>query len=131
MVFESDCLETKFQTITSSSQFEKVIVQKSIAELWTIISNQMIKYQLPIRTPLLNQKQCGMVSTKKELEEAIPTGFCWLTRRKPGFCPLLMSVSMNSWLYLSSSLWGIPVSGKKKMSTNTNLKRTDLKNVLL
>ena len=46
MVFESDCLETKFQTITSSSQFEKVIVQKSIAELWTIISNQMIRYQL-------------------------------------------------------------------------------------
>ena len=27
--------------------FEKVIVQKFIAEPWTIISDQMIKYQLP------------------------------------------------------------------------------------
>ena len=27
--------------------FEKVTVQKSIAELWTVIPNQMIKYQLP------------------------------------------------------------------------------------
>ena len=25
--------------------FEKVIIQKSIAELWTVISDQMIKYQ--------------------------------------------------------------------------------------
>ena len=37
--FESDCPETKFQTITCYSQFEKVIVQKSIVV-------QMIKYQL-------------------------------------------------------------------------------------
>ena len=27
--------------------FENVTFQKSIAELWTIISDQMIKYQLP------------------------------------------------------------------------------------
>ena len=27
--------------------FEKVTVQKSIAELWTVILYQMIKYQLP------------------------------------------------------------------------------------
>ena len=39
-------MQWKFQTITSYSQFEKVIVQKSIAELWTIIPNQMINYQL-------------------------------------------------------------------------------------
>ena len=44
--FESDCPETKFETITSWSQFEKVTVQKSIAELWIVVSNQMIKYQL-------------------------------------------------------------------------------------
>ena len=44
--FESDCPETKFQTITLQIQFEKVTVQKSIAELWTVISNQIIKYQL-------------------------------------------------------------------------------------
>ena len=44
---ESDCPETKFQTITSYRQLEKVTVQKSTAELWTVISNQMIKYQLP------------------------------------------------------------------------------------
>ena len=35
--------ETKFQKITSLSNFEKVAVQKSIEELWTVISN----YQLP------------------------------------------------------------------------------------
>ena len=45
--FENDCLETKIQTITSWIQFEKVTVQKSIAKLWTVVSNQMIKYQLP------------------------------------------------------------------------------------
>ena len=47
--FESDYPEIKFQAITSSSQFEKVPVQKFIANLWTVISNEMIKYQLPIR----------------------------------------------------------------------------------
>ena len=31
--FENDCPEIKFQTVTSYSQFEKVTVQKSIAEL--------------------------------------------------------------------------------------------------
>ena len=41
--FESDCPETKFQATTSQSQFEKVTVKKSIAELWTVISNEMIK----------------------------------------------------------------------------------------
>ena len=48
---ESNYPETKFQTILSyfyfRSQFEKVTVKKSIAELLTVISNQMIKYQLP------------------------------------------------------------------------------------
>ena len=44
--FESDSPETKFQTISSLSQFEKVTVQKPIAEYWTVISNQLIKYQL-------------------------------------------------------------------------------------
>ena len=44
--FESDCPKAKFQTITSWSQFEKVTVQKSIAELCTVISNRMIKYEL-------------------------------------------------------------------------------------
>ena len=39
----------KFQTRTSQSQFEKVTIQKSIAELWTVISHQMIKHQLPHR----------------------------------------------------------------------------------
>ena len=38
--FESDFPERKLQ-------FEKVTVQKSIAELWTIISNQTSKYQSP------------------------------------------------------------------------------------
>ena len=47
--FENDCSEIKFQTVTSYSQFEKVTVQKSIAELWTVISNRMIKNQLPHR----------------------------------------------------------------------------------
>ena len=46
--FEAECSETKLQTITSSSQFEKVTVQKSTAEPWAVISNQMFKYQLPI-----------------------------------------------------------------------------------
>ena len=45
--FEKDFLETKFQTITSQSQFEKVTAEKSIAELWAAISNQMINHQLP------------------------------------------------------------------------------------
>ena len=31
----------------SRSQFEKVTIQKSTAELWAVISNQMIKYQFP------------------------------------------------------------------------------------
>ena len=44
--FESDSPETKFQTISSLSQFEKVSVQKPTAEHWTVISNQVIKYQL-------------------------------------------------------------------------------------
>ena len=47
--FESDSLETKFQTITSLSQFEKVTVQTSFAELWTVISNQIISINLPTR----------------------------------------------------------------------------------
>ena len=34
------------QNITSSSQFEKVTIQGSITELWTIIFNQMTSYQL-------------------------------------------------------------------------------------
>ena len=46
-VFESNWLEIKFQTITSSSQFEKVTVQNAIGELVTVISNKMMKYQLP------------------------------------------------------------------------------------
>ena len=45
--FESFSPEIKFQPITSTSQFEKLTVQKPIAELWTVISNQRIKYQLP------------------------------------------------------------------------------------
>ena len=45
--FESKCPEAKFQTIISWSQFEKVTVQKSIAELWTVISSQMIMCQIP------------------------------------------------------------------------------------
>ena len=43
-VFESDCPEANFQKITSQIYFEKVTVQKSIVELWTVISSQMIKY---------------------------------------------------------------------------------------
>ena len=39
--FESDCPETRFQIITSWSQFEKATVKKSITG--TIIPNQMIK----------------------------------------------------------------------------------------
>ena len=39
----SDYPKNKFQTIASTSQFEKVTVQ-SIEELWAVISNQMIKY---------------------------------------------------------------------------------------
>ena len=45
--FENDCPEIEFQTITFQSQFEKVTVQKSIAETWIVISNQTIKNQLP------------------------------------------------------------------------------------
>ena len=37
--FESGCPETKFN-------LKKIAVQKSIAELWAVISNQIIKYQL-------------------------------------------------------------------------------------
>ena len=37
---ESDYRETNFETITFLSQFEKVTVQRSTAELWTVISNQ-------------------------------------------------------------------------------------------
>ena len=44
--FERDCPQTEFQTITSKAQFEKVTVRKFIVELWTLISNQIIKYQL-------------------------------------------------------------------------------------
>ena len=47
--FASDCPEIKFRTTTFYRQFEKVNTQNSIAELWTVISNQMIKYQL-VRT---------------------------------------------------------------------------------
>ena len=56
--FESDCPKTKFQTIASLSQFEKVTVQKSIAVLWTVISNQMVKYQIP-------DKQLDQISDHK------------------------------------------------------------------
>ena len=38
--FESDCPDPKFQTIISWSQFEKITVQKSTMELWSVISNQ-------------------------------------------------------------------------------------------
>ena len=44
---ESDSTETELQTITFQSPFEKVTAQKPTAELWTVISNQMIKRQLP------------------------------------------------------------------------------------
>ena len=44
---ESDCPETRFQVITSSGQYEKIAVRKTIKEFWTAISNQMIKLQLP------------------------------------------------------------------------------------
>ena len=37
------------QTIISLNQFGKVTAQKYIVELWTVISNQMIKYHLPHR----------------------------------------------------------------------------------
>ena len=47
--FESNCSETKFRAITSQSQFEKVTVQKSIVELRTVISNQMISISNSIR----------------------------------------------------------------------------------
>ena len=47
---ESDSSEGKFLRLRKG-QFEKVTVQKTIAELSTVISNQMIKYQLP-QTPL-------------------------------------------------------------------------------
>ena len=45
--FKSGCPETKFEIIISSGQFEKVTVQKSIVELWIVISKQMITYRLP------------------------------------------------------------------------------------
>ena len=45
--FENDSPKTKFQTIASLSQFDKVTVQRSTVVLWTVISNQMVKYQLP------------------------------------------------------------------------------------
>ena len=45
--FQSNCPEIKFETITSLGQSEKVTVQKSIAELWTVFSNQMMKYRFP------------------------------------------------------------------------------------
>ena len=45
--FESDYPEMKFQTITSQSQFEKVTGLKFITNSWTVICNQMVKYQLP------------------------------------------------------------------------------------
>ena len=38
-------VQRNFQTITCS-QLKQVTVQKSIAELWTAVSNQMIRYQL-------------------------------------------------------------------------------------
>ena len=41
--FESDCPETKLHT----SQFEKVTAQRSLAEHWIVLSDHMIKYQLP------------------------------------------------------------------------------------
>ena len=41
--FESDYPKINFQTITSS----KVTAKKSIVEIWTVISNQMIKHQFP------------------------------------------------------------------------------------
>ena len=44
--FKSNFPETKFKTIAYQSQFEKVTVQRSTAELWTVIFNQMMKYQL-------------------------------------------------------------------------------------
>ena len=68
--FESDCPETKFKTITFGSQLEEATVQKSIAELWKVISNQTIKYQLPYMRfdQIIDHKHdiylYGMLSTK-------------------------------------------------------------------
>ena len=52
-VLESNSPQTKFQTMTFQSQFQKVTVQKLNAEFWTGISSQMINYQLPIRGSII------------------------------------------------------------------------------
>ena len=41
--FESDCPNINFQKITSLT----VTAKKSIVEIWTVISDQMIKHQFP------------------------------------------------------------------------------------
>ena len=47
MVLKETDLKQRSKTIISSIYFGKVTVQRSITELWTVISNQMIKYQPP------------------------------------------------------------------------------------
>ena len=44
---QSDCLVTKFKQPLPKVSFKKETVQKPIVELWTVISNRMIKCQLP------------------------------------------------------------------------------------
>ena len=46
--FESGCPETKFESITSKSHFEKVTVQKPIAGLETVIFYQVISISFVI-----------------------------------------------------------------------------------
>ena len=46
MIFKIDCPETKFRTSLPKESLKRVTVQKTIAEYWTVISNEMIKYEL-------------------------------------------------------------------------------------
>ena len=46
MDFRGTAQKQSFKQSLPNCQFEKVTVQKSIAELWPVISDQMIKYQL-------------------------------------------------------------------------------------
>ena len=57
MIFKTDCPETDFKQSLPKFSLKKVTVQKPIPEIWIIISNQMIKYQLP-RTRF-DTSQCG------------------------------------------------------------------------
>ena len=98
--FESNSPEAKFQTITSQNQFEKVTVQKPIADFWTGISNQMIKYQLPhTRFSHISDHQhyiyCnGKLSTKILEQTANKNTKFMLT--KAGRLVLEVTVSKNS-----------------------------------